>query len=332
MSSLKDIPFSDLILADGRGTLKGVPGLGPRLKVVDEPNIAAALKELPYQLQEKMLNRNEMSAIRIEFQGMLFRACFAEDVTSRTWFLRRISDHVPDMEELGIPAHILKFLVAPNRNRGLFLFTGAQSSGKTTLASSLIATRLRIFGGHCVTFESPAEMPLHGQYGDFGRCIQTEIDSESDLPLRIMRAHTYGSPDIIYIGEIKTAVSAIEALRVALGSNNQMVVATVHGTSLEAALQRLLNWSKETEGDNAALNLSMSLSAVVHLSLNNTGDGGKKLEIPQFLLIPFKGDFSDQIRARLKTGQLSGLADEIQRQRALILRYGPDMFLSDQGN
>lgn len=331
MAKLKDIPFSDLILSDGRGALKGIPGYGARLKNIDDPEIVDSLAALPDQLQSEMLRRKEMSAIRFEFEGMLFRACYADDVKSRAWFLRRISDRVPDLEELKIPEHILKYLLSPKRNRGLYLFTGAQTSGKTTLASSLIATRLKIYGGHCVTFESPAEMPLHGQYGDFGRCIQTEIDTENELPMRIMRAHTYASPDIIFIGEIKTAVSAVEALRIALGSNNQMVVATVHGISLEAALQRLLNWSKETEGDNAALNLSMSLSAVVHMTLKNTGNDEKVLEIPQFLLIPFKGDFSDQVRARLKTGQLTGLADDIQRQRAMILRYGPDVFLADQG-
>ena len=329
MANLKEIPFSDLILSDGRGMLKGVPGFGSRLMNIDDPEILSALGNLPNELQDKMLQRKQMAAIRHEFQGILFRVCYADDVTSRAWFLRRIAERVPDLEELGVPEHILKYMLSPKRNRGLYLFTGAQTSGKTTLASSLIATRLKLYGGLCVTFESPAEMPLHGQYGDFGRCIQTEIDTEDELPNRIMRAHTYASPDIIFIGEIKTAVSAVEALRIALGSNNQMVVATVHGISLEAALQRLLNWSRENEGDNAALNLSMSLSAVVHMALTQSEDGGKKLDLPQFLLIPFKGDFSDQVRARLKTGQLTGLADDIQRQRALILRYGPDLFLTD---
>jgi len=169
-------------------------------------------------------------------------------------------------------------------------------------------------------------MPLHGQFGEFGRCIQTEVETEEELPSRIMRAHTFASPDIIYIGEIKAAVAAVESLRVALGSNTQMVVATIHGTDIVAALQRLMNFAKEADGENAALNLSMSLAAVMHMSLNSQGEE-KQLDVPESLFIPFSGDFSDSVRALLKTGSLSRLAENIQQQRNVMFRHGAEVYL-----
>jgi twitching motility protein PilT len=331
MKELKDIKFSDMLLAEDGTFLKGVPGQGQRLVPITtipeiEPSLAEALKELPHELTHVMLQRSHMPAIRHTFEGIMFRVCYADDVGGRSWFLRRIHDRVPSLEELGIPVHMLQYLLSAKKNRGLCLVTGPQSSGKTTVASSLVATRLTLFGGHCVTFERPAEMPLHGQFGEFGRCIQTEVETEEELPSRIMRAHTFASPDIIYIGEIKAAVAAVESLRVALGSNTQMVVATIHGTDIVAALQRLMNFAKEADGENAALNLSMSLAAVMHMSLNSQGEE-KQLDVPESLFIPFSGDFSDSVRALLKTGSLSRLAENIQQQRNVMFRHGAEVYL-----
>jgi twitching motility protein PilT len=335
MPLLKEIPFSDLIISDGRGTLKGVPRAGRKLVQVDEKitdvRTIEEIARLPDMLNERVSGQYPLPAIRFSFGGIVFRACYADDVNGRTWFLRRIADKIPTMEELRIPFHIMKYLLAPENCRGLVLFSGAQASGKTTLAASLIATRLTKFGGHCVTFESPAEMPLHSEFGDFGRCIQTEIDDEDELPKRIMRAHTYASPDIIFIGEIKTPVSAVESLRVSLGSNRQMVVATLHGITLEAALTRLLNWAGEVDGANAALNLSQSLSSVIHMALTED-ERGKIFKIPQFLLIPYSGDFNISIRNKLREGQINSLGNEIASQKGLIARYGIESLLREGGS
>ena len=115
-----------------------------------------------------------------------------------SWFLRRLPEKTPSLSDLGLPpssAPIIEYLTHP-RAHGLILFAGAQNSGKTTFGSSLVKARLEMFGGHCVTFESPAEMPLRGKHGKAGLCIQTEVDREEDLPAAIRRAHMgIGSPE-----------------------------------------------------------------------------------------------------------------------------------------
>ena len=61
-------------------------------------------------------------------------------------------------------------------------------------------------------------------------------------------------PDIIYIGEIRNKYAASEALRVSLGSDDQIVVATIHGLDVPAALDRLATFAREIDGEVATSN------------------------------------------------------------------------------
>jgi len=317
--ALKDLEFSDLLLTEnGEGRLRGVPGKG--VSICSLPaDCADEAKALPGILANQWLQKKDATAIRYIHDGVVYRVSRAADVMSgQCWFLRKMPTTVPQIEDLGVPPHIAKWLVDPQNNHGLVLFSGSQGSGKTTLASALLKTRLMMYGGLAVTFESPAEMPLSGYYGDIGQCIQTEVTSESDLPMMIQRAHTFAQPNIIFIGEIKSAVAAMEALRAALGSREQMVVATIHGVDIVSALQRLMLWGQELEGANAAMNLSMTLSTIVQLVLDSEGSQ-KQLRIPEFLLVPFTGEFSTSVRTKIRTGAMEGLKGEITRNRNMML-------------
>ena len=184
-----------------------------------------------------------------------------------------------------------------------------------------MARRLEVYGGHSVTFENPAELPLAGSWGEYGYCFQTEIASEAELAQEIERAHRYASPDIIFIGEIRTRHAALEALRVSLGSSRQLVVATIHGQDVITALERLVTWARELDGDNAGQNLADALLAVIHLSLESSADGQRCLSSPQFLLLPFK-ESSRSIRVKLRNGQFNTLTDDMRELKARIAHKG----------
>lgn len=319
--SLQNHPFTDLVISStGAASLRGVPGQGIKMIPIPE-DCKKEVAEMPQLLREAWMQKN-IPAIRFEHNGVIYRVSRAPDIAfGDCWFLRRMPAKVPTLENIGIPKHIGNWLVHEQINHGLTLLSGSQGSGKTTTASALIKTRLQLYGGLAVTFESPAEMPLSGMYGDFGQCIQTELLSENDLPDMIQRSHMFGQPNIIFIGEIKSAVAAMEALRASLGSKEQMVVATIHGTNLMSALQRLLLWGKEIDGNNASINLAQSLSAIIHLSLENEG-ARKKLHVPEFLLVPYQGELSTSVRSKIKAGQLQGLESDINRSKNMILHSG----------
>lgn len=321
---LAQCAFSDLLLLpDGSAMLKGTPETDQQLTPVPE-DCHTEITELRARLSSAFLAEARLgqdgikdmpATLRVEHCGVQYRVADLYDTKGQTWFLRRLADRVPALNSLGLPEHLLEWLLAAEQKQGLILVTGSQASGKTTTASALLVERLRLYGGHAVTFENPAELPLAGKWGAHGYCFQTEILGEHELASQIERAHRYASPNIIYIGEIRTRFAATEALRVALGSSQQMVIATLHGLDIVAALERLLNWAREQE-TCAAQNLSNSLLAVLHqdICLENNK---RHLRIPQFLLLPFD-ERSKGIRAKIREGQHQSLPDDMRSQRNRI--------------
>lgn len=317
--ALRDLEFSDLILcADGTVKLKGCPGTGSQL--MDVPDSCLwEVESLPDKLSKVMQGNDQNQTFRVEHGDIHYRAACINDVRSRrTWFLRRLADQVPDVESLGLPRFMSDWLLREEQKQGLILISGPQASGKTTFASSLVAARLKKFGGHGVTFENPAELPLGRFWGEHGCCFQTEIRGEDELAKAIESAHRYASPDIIFIGEIRTRFAALESLRVALGSSRQIVIATIHGLGVVAALTRLLAWARELDGAAVSQNLADALLAVIHVSLETDGEERRHLRSAEFLLLPFK-QHTCGVRAKLRDGtKLQSLEDDMREQRNKI--------------
>lgn len=324
---LSDLEFSDLlILQDGTGRLKGTPGYDRQLKHVPD-DCAEDLRALSLKLAGSFVAKGRLNeegsrdipkSIRVEHGGVRYRVADLDSVESgQTWFLRRLADTVPDVRALGLPSYLLDWL--SKQHQGLVLISGAQSSGKTTTASALVADWLKTRGGHGVTFECPAELPLDGPWGEFGHCFQIEILSELDLAPKIELAYRYARPNIQMIGEIKTRYAATEAQRAALGSSEQIVIATVFGLDLAASLERLANFAKELDGENALQNLASCLLAVIHQKLESE-NGVRRLSVPEYLLLPLEG--AKGTRAKLRKGEFYSLEDDMDALRNHVRCYG----------
>lgn len=333
--ALADHTFSDIILLPHDvGRLKGCPDTDQKLVPIPADcldEVRALRRALPEEFMRKRVSPLQQSSeqaevmldeesrgrsIHIVHEGIHYRAAATLDVSNNvTFFLRRLPKQVPAMEKLGLPPHLVDWLIKPKTLQGLVLITGAQASGKTTTAAALVAARLARWGGHGLTLECPAEMPLGGAWGEFGFCVQTEIGSEHELAKQIECAHRFSSPNVILIGEIRTKVAAAEALRVAMGSSRQVVIATAFGLNLFTALAGLLKGAKEIDGASAAHNLASCLLCVIHQDLKST-ESGKILSVPQHLLVPFSTE-GGTIRAKIREGHLMSLQDDIHFQNSL---------------
>jgi twitching motility protein PilT len=318
---LSNTDFSDLLLLpDGRAKLKD--GAGSPLRNLPA-DCCADVSGLPQLLRDASARKKQTNALRFEHMGVRYRVAGINDLDGRpSWFLRRLPEKVPPLGGQGLPPYLTNWLMSPDQRQGLLLFAGPQASGKTTMAGAYIAERLTKFGGHAVTFENPAELPLSGSWGDKGYCFQTDIDSEEELPKCIEKAQRYASPDIIFIGEIRTKHAAMESLRVALGSSRQIVVATIHGLNVVTALDRLLTWAREVDGENACNNLSNALLAVVYLRLSDMDSDVKRSVLsPEHLLLPYN-DHSLAVRAKLRDGSLRTLVDDMRALKNRIAAEG----------
>src|SRR5690606_32486302 len=95
--------------------------------------------------------------------------------------LRVLPKDVPLLSDLDMPeAWRRLFLDETLFSGGLVLFAAPHGQGKTTTASSMVASRLARFGGMANTFEDPAELPLQGVWGQGGLCIQRQLDRTGD--------------------------------------------------------------------------------------------------------------------------------------------------------
>jgi twitching motility protein PilT len=316
---LADLDFSDLVLEpDGRAQYKR--GAGSHSCGLPA-ECGAEADALRADLRNAHLS--EKTTFRHTHNGVRYRVALMRNIDDHiVWFLRRQPGSVPPFFRQGLPDYLENWLMAPEQRQGLVLYSGAQSSGKTTMASAYIVERLKTYGGHAVTFENPAELPLNGHWGEHGKCYQSEISNEETLPEHIVQAHRLASPNIIFIGEIRTKYTALESLRIALGSSHQLVVATIHGLDVCSALTRLMLWAQELDGMNAYQNLSTTLLAVVHLELKES-NGKLILSSPEHLLLPFR-EHVQSVRAKLRVGQIQSLKEDMQDLKNRIASEGDD--------
>jgi len=210
--------------------------------------------------------------------------------------------------------------------QGLVILAGKAGSGKTTLANSVICSRLEQWGGVCVTAENPVELEISGRHGA-GLCFAHEVGGDDEMATAVINFMRTSS-NIIFLGEIRDAAVAREAVLAAL--SGQLVITTFHGPSIVGALSRFAGFI----GDNNLL--ADALSAVAFLELcenkdqktlfnlkHQARDGGverpdgKKLMID---LLWFLGAEGVALSSMIRSGNFAMLSSELTRQRNLMIQ------------
>lgn len=190
--------------------------------------------------------RQGLTRFRIEAGSLAYRAQIGQHTAGADVHLRVLPAAVPLLDELHMdPLWRALMLHDSLLAGGLVLIAAPHGQGKTTTASSMVASRLHRFGGMASTVEYPAELPLQGCWGTGGLCIQREIgvgqdrDSISATMIDSLRQYpAMGESTILLIGEIVDPESAAEAVLAA--ANGHLVIATMHGRGIETALRRLV--------------------------------------------------------------------------------------------
>lgn len=122
------------------------------------------------------------------------------------------------------------------RSSGLFLYSGATGSGKTTTLYAALQ-ELHRPEVSIATLEDPVEYKLEG-------VCQSQIHAKSGLEFSNgLRALLRQDPDILVIGEIRDVETARIAIRAAL--TGHLVFSTLHAASAAEALVRLMDMGIE---------------------------------------------------------------------------------------
>lgn len=306
---LKSLTFSDLYLGQENCWLSGVPKTCDPIPA--PPECAQELKELR-DMCTKVSATTSRQEFSVKHKDIAYRASLLKSLSEDVYVLRRFPEIVPEITDLGVHPRYVELLMKP-RLTGLIVVAGAFGQGKTTTASAIIAGRISHFGGVAVCIEDPPEMPLEGRRGE-GVIYQRWVE-QGGFAQECRQAARW-APSIIFVGEVRDAETATEALRASI--NGRLVVCTIHSDSARTAVDRLYALANGVAGssDDVANLMAIGLRAIVHQSL----EGDPKRPRIEFLWL----DGEDAVGAQntIRQKKFNQLDNEIILQRNKMLMQG----------
>lgn len=294
-------------------------------KVEQEKSLLDVIQFLANHCKE--IHRKDFSVRLIHENNLIiFRAHAIETLDQRIIALRRLPNHVPDIEKIGLPRGLIRLLGHENLNNGgLIIIAGETGQGKSTTAASSIMHRIKKFGSFCLTIEDPIEMPLQGRYDSEttqkGICYQTEVNEEEgdtveDAIKGALRSFPSVSNSILFLGETRDSGMASEVLKIA--ANGHLVVTTLHGSDLVVSLKRFIELAsaKRQNTEEVKSMFSSVFRLIVQQRLNRLGNGSKRIDAK----ILFSESSTSRVANNIKSSTIEQLSTEIQNQNLMILK------------
>jgi len=256
------------VLAAVRGELHPVTqGLPAALTEAETAAMALALLETrPHAKADHAATGSADLALALP-SGTRFRANVFLRLGATAMVFRRLPDHAPSAESLGLPQLVT---AAASARDGLAVVAGATGSGKSTTLAALIDLINQTRAVHVVTLEDPVEY-LHAK----GRALITQRELGPDFPdfASGLRAAMRQAPQVILVGEIRDAETAGAALRAA--ETGHLVLCTLHATDCGGMVSRLVGLFAPSEERAARASLADCLRLAVTQRLVPTTDGGR---------------------------------------------------------
>ncbi len=199
--------------------------------------------------------------------------------------VRRVRSEVPTFEELRLPTVMRSLAESP---RGLVLITGPTGTGKTTTIASMIGHINRTRRAHIVTIEDPIEV----MHDDIRSIVQQrEIGIDTDSYGAALRHVIRQDPDVIFIGEIRDAESALSAIQAA--ETGHLVISTLHTIDCMETINRMLDLFPPQQQKEVRTSFAGSLRGIVSQRLVTRADG--KGRVPAIEVLVNTGRVFDRI-------------------------------------
>ncbi len=173
--------------------------------------------------------------------------------------IRLLNDHIPELEELGLPKVVQEFC---GYNQGLVLITGETGSGKSTTLAAILNRINHTKRLHILTLEDPVE---YVYTPDLCLINQREIGKDTMNFAAGLRAALREDPDVILVGEMRDLDTIQTALTAA--ETGHLVFGTVHTNSAADSIDRIVDVFPAERQQQIRLQLSMTLKAVLSQQL-----------------------------------------------------------------
>jgi twitching motility protein PilT len=236
----------------------------PPLTDADLEAALAIVSELTPARRESFYETGELDIAYTSGDLPRFRVNAFRQRGSISFAFRVIPKHVPSFEDLRMPPGVKAMA---DEHRGLVLVTGATGSGKTTTLAAIIDHINKTRRQHIVTVEDPIEI-LHDDHN----CIvnQREVGIDTESYLAALRRALRQDPDVILIGELRDAESALKA-----AESGHLVFSTMHTIDAAETLGRMIEFFPGNKQAQIRSILAGVLRGIVSQRLLPRKDGGR---------------------------------------------------------
>ena len=198
-----------------------------------------------------------------------FRCNLGYQRESTYMVMRAISEKIPSMEELLLPAIMKEVIMLP---RGLCLVTGPTGSGKSTSLAAMINVINETKDLHIVTMEDPIEY-VH----QHKRCNvnQREVGSDTLGFANALKRVLRQDPDVILVGEMRDLETISTAITAA--ETGHLVFATLHTNNAPLTIDRIVDVFPTEGQDQIRAQLANSLQCIMSQQLLPLAEGGGRV-------------------------------------------------------
>ncbi|PIV39760.1 MAG: type IV pili twitching motility protein PilT [Candidatus Omnitrophica bacterium CG02_land_8_20_14_3_00__42_8] len=270
---------SDVILKAGSPVCMRINGeLFKEGAILDEHDLEALSGEVITKGQKRIYKDRKENVVCFGVKDLgRFRATMFQQRGTPVIVIRAINTQVLTFEELNLPVKILENLCS--EKRGLILITGTTGSGKSTTVASMIEYINKNMAKHIITLEDPIEFLFQDKRATIS---QREIRIDTESFQKALEYSMLQTPDVIFIGDIRTA--DIMAIALTTAETGQLVIANLHTISTSHTIERVVNFFQPHQHAEIRMQLSLLLKGIMSLRLVPLKDGAGRMPVTEVLI------------------------------------------------
>jgi len=247
-----------IVAANKHPAIKKQGKLSPLVKQILTPEQVTALltpQLTSVQIDELRSLRDVDFSYAVKSEGLRFRVNIFNQRGGLGGVFRIIKGDIPTLEDLGLPASLLKF---GDIKHGLILLGGPSGSGKSTTLTAIMDYVNRNYKKHIVSLEDPIEV-IHPNRK--GLINQRELGTHTNSLSAALRSALRQDPDVILVGELRDFPTIQFAVTAA--ETGHLVFGTVHTVSASSTIDRIINAFPGGMQPQVRTMLSETLKAVI---------------------------------------------------------------------
>jgi len=279
LKEMMDKKASDLLLKAGSPVCMRINGeFFKEGNLLDEHDLEALVGDVVTKGQKHLYKGQKEGVICFGIKDLgRFRATIFQQRGTSVIVIRSIATQILTFEELNLPLKVLENLCS--EKRGLILITGTTGSGKSTTVASMIEYINKNLPRHIITLEDPIEFLFQDKRATIS---QREIRIDTDSFQSALEYTMLQTPDVIFIGDIRTA--DIMSIAMTAAETGQLVIANLHTISAAHTIERIVNFFQPHQHAEVRMQLSLLLKGIISMRLLPLKDGNGRIPACEVLI------------------------------------------------